>query len=809
MIDDSDDESSEHSDDESPPNEPPDDLALLRPELAARLRRLGVLPPNLGGVVRPAPVAGGAGRPIPGVVRPVAGGAGRPIRGVVRPIPGLVRPIPGLLRPRPGGAARPSPGGAETGDTGTPAPTTETPEAPPVTPTGRPYGGFVLRHGNDDQRPQYGDAPAGIPVESPGYVRELKHDLLFMAYYGDRERQAAEDMGGPERFEAMTVGAILALKLDLALFYGVPTTADPAAAAIDDARFDGLELATFDGPIYFDPAAIGDHPIEPIFREVIQPIAAALGEVGTAHAQLITALDCHARSRAPSATPDEVAELRSDAKAALREAKDELRKLRPEPLSLPATGDVVAARKLRSIDDVLGHPCFDETKRKPWGTFARQLRSVAALEALRSGTLRSALAGLVEAEGGHGPLATEATAVLDRYDEYVAATSALDDAAVADVVRIVGGLPETFAPYLQALRAQAAVDHGTALYIRSIMAGITIGSDRGKVRHPGRKLVYRTASGGIVGEPETRDGFADLVIAACKDETGRFVVPPLLMLERQKNESGFRATSRVRDLALTAEEYDARVPQLGIDWSNWGVGSDGAVTKFYFSELFTKSVARSQTHPGYHGPIVHSRGAGAGQVTLPTLMEGVSPDDRASKAYGYAWASGIPVSKDNETAAVPPHWSGAEGSIRSARDLLRAKLDDRTAQRDCTFGRVAGGVAYDCCRCLARFDLGDQQDLVPLRHGGTIDSYQCTVSAARWPELFGEALAQDTAEGRSELPCSWLRAVQLYAGTGIKGYGRILKTAREIVALTDPTEHDEDDSRKVLRAAIDRARRQL
>jgi hypothetical protein len=37
--------------------------------------------------------------------------------------------------------------------------------------------------------------------------------------------------------------------------------------------------------------------------------------------------------------------------------------------------------------------------------------------------------------------------------------------------------------------------------------------------------------------------------------------------------------------------------------------------------------------------------------------------------------------------------------------------------------------------------------------------------------------------GRREFPCSWLRAVQRYAGTGPASFARILATAREIVEI--------------------------
>ena len=37
---------------------------------------------------------------------------------------------------------------------------------------------------------------------------------------------------------------------------------------------------------------------------------------------------------------------------------------------------MAAVRRDRSIRDVVDHPCFSQTKRKPWATFEARLRSV-------------------------------------------------------------------------------------------------------------------------------------------------------------------------------------------------------------------------------------------------------------------------------------------------------------------------------------------------------------------------------------------------------------------------------------------------
>src|SRR5690606_30320372 len=147
-----------------------------------------------------------------------------------------------------------------------------------------------------------------------------------------------------------------------------------------------------------------------------------------------------------------------------------------------------------------------------------------------------------------------------------------------------------------------------------------------------------------------------------------------------------------------------------VDWSNWG-RKGGSVTKYAYSELFTNSVGRTQELPGYFGPIVHSRGMGGGQVSLPTLIRGVSPDGRAGKVDGFEWVAGIPVPKDGQMPR-PEHWTGAKGSCARSARLLKSKFrsnpDDPDA-RDCTYGKVPGGKRYECDKCLERLQLGRKQ----------------------------------------------------------------------------------------------------
>jgi hypothetical protein len=645
----------------------------------------------------------------------------------------------------------------------------------------RPYGGYLLRFGNNDESPQYDRLPTGQPAfpKKPRYIRELKHDLIYLAYYGSRERKTAKGLGGVSVFEAMTIGAVLALKFDLSFFYGVPTTTDIGQATVSDSELRSVTLETFSKPIYFEPRML-DNPIKPIAEALIYPLGTTLMAFFVAHERIGEVLDLVRQSRAPELSLKKAAPLREKARKILNRATSELPK-EAAPLKLGDLKAIPGERKERALQDVVAHPYFAASRTRAWPRFEQCLRAIFAAHTLRSTSHVDALEKLVA--DSDAKLAKAASAALERYKVHLAAVRAIEQAEVDELRRIIGGLPETFEPYRTQMHDYAVVDHATAFYIKAILAGVKIGSDSGKViKQPGRKLVYRMPEGGIKGEPETLDAYADLVIKACEEGTG-FSTPPLIMLERQKNESGFRATDPVAEFALAAEERKVYVPTIGIDWHNWGRRPDGARTNYGFSELFTNSVGVAQSYPGYLGPIVLSRGVGGGQVTTATILAGVTIPGRAQHIEDVEFVAGIPVPNGGEMP-TPGNWIGSTGSIERARNLLRSKFDDRreSRRRGCTYGKVQGGKKYDCAACLARFDLVKSPELVWNRGGGAA-SYHCSVDASRWEALFGEKLASDDEAGRTEFPCSWLRAVQRYAGTGPASFARILATAREVVEI--------------------------
>lgn len=649
----------------------------------------------------------------------------------------------------------------------------------------RPYDGYLLRPGNSDVTRQYGDSEPGVDTKSM-HVRQLKRDLLYLAYYGNRERHIAAKYGGVHVFEASLVGAILAFKFDISFFYGVPTTTDLSQTMVSDEELRRTTLDSFSGPIYFDPK-LPDNPIRPIAQQLIYPLADRLRALAAAGPSYDQGLALYEQSKAAELTAKKAAALRDKALAALRAGMYKLPEKAPA-LDLTTLKTVKAERKVRALAEVIAHPQFEQVPREnpkldPWVDFTEDLELAVkfdpAPEAKRLAALEQLLAGI---EGDE--LKKKFKAPIERYKLHASAIAGATKEQVQELREIVGGLPETFKPYREALHRYAVVDHATALYIQAILAQVPIGSSSGKIKQPGRKLAYRFPVT-IEGEPETRDAYADLVIEACK-EGGKFEVPPFIMLERQKNESGYRATEEIGNLATSKDEKTRRVPINGIDWSNWG-RHGGAVTKYAYSELFTNSVGRAQERPGYFGPIVHSRGVGGGQVSWPTLMRGVSPDSRAGEVDGYEWIAGIPVPKDGKMP-TPEHWTGSKGSCVRAARLLESKFyaskdkDEANAPRNCTYDKVPGGKRFECDKCLERFQLGEKQAPL-LAANKKDDSYHCTASASRWPELFGEPLVDDSEAGRTEFPCAWLRAVMRYAGTGPRADGRLFKTAREIVAV--------------------------
>lgn len=649
----------------------------------------------------------------------------------------------------------------------------------------RPYDGHLLRPGNSDLTRQYGDAEPGVVARSM-HVRQLKRDLLYLAYYGNRERNVGAEHGGVHVFEATLVGAILALKFDLSFFYGVPTTTDLSQAMVSDAELRETTLETFSKPIYFDPQ-LPDNPIRPIAEALVYPLAERLRALAAAHASYDRGLALLGQAGADGLAAKKAAHLRAQALTALRQGMRQLPEEVPA-LDLAALQTSKAERKARSLAEVIAHPQFKDVPREkpdhdPWVDLVRDLELVMACDAAPEARRVAALAQALTDLAGDDKLRKQLQAPIDRYERYAGAIAAATPEQLADLRQIVGGLPETFTPYREALHRNAIVDHATAFYILAMLSEVPIGSARGKVtKQPGRKLVYHFPPT-IEGEPKDLDAYADLVIEACKDG-GAFVVPPFIMLERQKNESGYRATDAVGDLATSKDEKARRVPINGIDWSNWG-RKGGSVTKYAYSELFTNSVGRVQAeHPGYFGPIVHSRGVGGGQVTLPTILPGVSPAGRGKQVDGYEWVAGIPVPSDGKMP-TPGNWMGAESSCARARDLLVSKYTPNQASdappRDCTYDKVQGGKRYECAKCLDRFQLSSKQPLLAANAGDA--SYHCTAPASRWPELFGAPLAVDSELGRSEYPCSWLRAVMRYAGGGERADARLFKTAREIVAV--------------------------
>src|SRR5690606_3218912 len=186
--------------------------------------------------------------------------------------------------------------------------------------------------------------------------------------------------------------------------------------------------------------------------------------------------------------------------------------------------------------EVVANPQFEQVPRAdprldPWVDFISDLELALACdpepEAKRLAALEQLLAAIEDDE-----LKKKFKSPIDRYKLHASAVAAATKEQLEELREIVGGLPETFKPYREALHRYAVVDHATALYIQVILSQVPIGSSSGKIKQPGRKLAYRFPVH-IEDEPETLDDYADLVIEACK-KGGKLEVPPFIMLERQK-----------------------------------------------------------------------------------------------------------------------------------------------------------------------------------------------------------------------------------------------------------------------------------
>ena len=83
-----------------------------------------------------------------------------------------------------------------------------------------PYGGLLLRVGDEDKQSLWGGQVVNDPHhQGAHYVGELQRDLLRLAFYGPA--RGGETFG---RFSNHLMGSVLDFKHHLTTFYGIPTS---------------------------------------------------------------------------------------------------------------------------------------------------------------------------------------------------------------------------------------------------------------------------------------------------------------------------------------------------------------------------------------------------------------------------------------------------------------------------------------------------------------------------------------------------------------------------------------------------------
>ena len=118
-----------------------------------------------------------------------------------------------------------------------------------------PYGGHVLRLGDDDATHTFGGVAHA--EDRGGHVAELKHDLLLLGYYSPLRFRTVE-RAQPGGFHLHLLAAVLAFKYDLIHVYGVGARAE-TTPPVD---LHDLSVASV-GPVQYDRSLTS--PYQPDF----------------------------------------------------------------------------------------------------------------------------------------------------------------------------------------------------------------------------------------------------------------------------------------------------------------------------------------------------------------------------------------------------------------------------------------------------------------------------------------------------------------------------------------------------------------
>ncbi|MFV8750461.1 hypothetical protein ACNOYE_07905 [Nannocystaceae bacterium ST9] len=630
---------------------------------------------------------------------------------------------------------------------------------------GLAYGGHWLRFDDYDKSEKWGPLAPGLTEamdRRADRILELQQDLILLAYFdGGRPNSDV-----PGYFDQSLAGSVLALKEDISFFYGVPTTTDASRCVVTPAKGGTLALEGLTAPIYYDPSL--RNPMLKVcecLRSALGALEPFVGAIGYWAALADRLLPGSSRIKA----------LSSKAKR-MEEAANHIDDARGAAQSCGIAGAE------RSLEDFWAHPVWFYVQDKADKNHKSFVQAIQIVYDARD--LLGAAADLVGAQVD--PAASKGSPALAKLQVAVAEVLPSITDLLDVLYPLVGGLPDHISPYVAKLMGYAGVDWATAAYIKAMRRGIPIGSG-GQVGRAGGTVAFHYSEDGIdKNAPETPDQALALFVATYKrrrdQKHGGEDLPIAILFERCFHESGFVHSQRMKKYG-GAVYKDVRVAKLGLDWHNAAASTDSA-SKLVFSPLFTFGPGDAAIR-GDHGPLVHSRGWGLGQET--TATHGVK---LTHERNGEEFISGLPLSLPDGTVVLPAFIESTETCIESITDLMYKYFASKGQQIVCTFGD-SGGKVHDCHTCLNRFDI--DKDFV---HVKSANSYKLDVSDDRFDQLvqiMNPADADRARKSKVEYPCSWLKAVMNYAGSGERAFARLQKTARAIAHPKDDPEDEADD----------------
>jgi hypothetical protein len=555
-----------------------------------------------------------------------------------------------------------------------------------------PFDGHLVCFGNSDPwvraagkrkftagTPAYGPdqaAPSAAARANPVYVRELQEDLLWLGYF-------TPSRGSPPagQFTYHVLGSVLAFKQDLAEIYGIPTT-----TARESVAPGSVEAGKFARPIHYQTRWV---PPVAILAKWSVACAGKDGNSGLA-------VDLSVLERELK----QLGEARGE-KAVDRGVADVEKRLAVVEGSVAAWPHLAVLENITepfmpfepraptvSVDDLAipegATPQFATARAlmadRVWKDSKFAARSVnrAAVEKTVIRLVRA-----VEGARGHGDeILSRAARIVARPGHEAAwlgistriATAVARSTKLMELCRFwTLDSAKQVTAWLAHLVEISTVDQPTAIYLKALREGGKIG--------PHARPAYQ-----LLADPSdvrnSEEG-ASRVRKACVDRPRNAegkratTMPEVLGLQFLFNEGKGVFSHRVSPFN-TRPGDTRRLALLGIDVRLPGPG--------VFDPTY---------HPG--GDWFRCRGWGAGQTTFgKAVVDGVE------------LIRGLPIMPPGATAVRHPRlFTGFDASLASALDDRAIPKFNKSARRDCSYGKLDDGKYYDCQTCLKRFfDFG-------------------------------------------------------------------------------------------------------